>query len=67
MKGFTSAESAEASFKLVRYHTGRNIVVAFYNAFHGRTMGAFSLTASKLYQRRHFLPLVPEVIQISLQ
>jgi 4-aminobutyrate aminotransferase len=62
--GNSGAESIEAAFKLARYHTKRGIVIAFYNAFHGRTMGALSLTASKLNQRKHFLPLIPEVIHI---
>ncbi|MDO8142231.1 MAG: acetyl ornithine aminotransferase family protein [Candidatus Brocadiales bacterium] len=62
--GNSGAESVEAAFKLARYHTKRPVVIAFYNAFHGRTMGALSLTASKLNQRKHFLPLIPEVIHI---
>lgn len=62
--GNSGAESVEAAFKLARYHTKKSIVIAFYNAFHGRTMGALSLTASKLSQRRHFLPLIPEVVHI---
>ena len=62
--GNSGAESIEAAFKLARYHTKRSIVIAFYNAFHGRTMGALSLTASKLNQRKRFLPLIPEVIHI---
>lgn len=47
--------------KLARYHTKRQGIIAFYGAFHGRTMGALSLTASKLQQRRRFFPLVPGV------
>ncbi|MDE1888726.1 MAG: acetyl ornithine aminotransferase family protein [Planctomycetota bacterium] len=62
--GNSGAEAVETAFKLARYHTKRSIVIAFYNAFHGRTMGALSLTASKLNQRKHFLPLIPEVIHI---
>lgn len=62
--GNSGTESVEAAFKLARYHTKKSIVIAFYNAFHGRTMGALSLTASKLSQRRHFLPLIPEVIHV---
>jgi 4-aminobutyrate aminotransferase len=62
--GNSGAESVEAAFKLARYYTKRSIIIAFYNAFHGRTMGALSLTASKLNQRKHFLPLIPEVIHI---
>ncbi|MDR4506842.1 MAG: acetyl ornithine aminotransferase family protein [Candidatus Brocadiaceae bacterium] len=62
--GNSGAESVEAAFKLARYYTKRPIVIAFYNAFHGRTMGALSLTASKINQRKNFLPLIPEVVHI---
>ena len=57
----SGAESVEAAFKLARYHTGRPYMIAFYGAFHGRTMGALSLTGSKVVQRRGFDPLVPDV------
>jgi len=57
----SGAESIEAAFKLARYHTGRAKVIAFLGAFHGRTFGAMSLTGSKITQRAHFAPLVPEV------
>jgi 4-aminobutyrate aminotransferase-like enzyme len=51
----------EAALKLARYHTGRRRFIAFTGAFHGRTMGALSLTASRTVQRRGFGPLVPDV------
>jgi len=57
----SGAEAVEAAFKLARYYTNRQRVIAFYGAFHGRTFGALSLTASKTKQRSHFAPLVPEV------
>jgi 4-aminobutyrate aminotransferase len=57
----SGAESIEGAFKLARYHTGRQRVIAFLGAFHGRTFGALSLTASRITQRAHFAPLVPEV------
>lgn len=60
----SGAESVEAAFKLARYHTGRQHVIAFFGAFHGRTMGALSLTGSKVTQRRGFAPLVPEVSHV---
>lgn len=60
----SGAESIEAAFKLARYRTGRQHVVACYGAFHGRTMGALSLTASKVVQRQEFGPLIPEVTHI---
>lgn len=60
----SGAEAVEAAFKLARYHTGRKHVIAFRGAFHGRTLGALSLTASKVVQRRRFAPLVPSVSHI---
>jgi 4-aminobutyrate aminotransferase len=60
----SGAESVEAAFKLARYHTGRQQMIAFFGAFHGRTMGALSLTGSKMGQRRGFAPLVPLVSHI---
>ena len=62
--GNSGAEAIECAFKLARYHTGRQNVIAFYGAFHGRTMGALSLTASKPQQRRRFAPLVPGVTHV---
>jgi len=59
--GNSGAEAVEAALKLARYHTKRQGIIAFYGAFHGRTMGALSLTASKPQQRRRFAPLVPGV------
>jgi 4-aminobutyrate aminotransferase len=39
-------------------------MIAFFGAFHGRTMGALSLTASKPQQRRRFAPLMPGVTHV---
>ena len=60
----SGAEAIEGAIKLARYHTKRQHIIAFYGAFHGRTMGALSLTASKVSQRRGFEPLIPEVTHI---
>jgi 4-aminobutyrate aminotransferase len=60
----SGAESVEAAFKLARYNTGRQHMIAFFGAFHGRTMGALSLTGSKVVQRRGFAPLIPLVSHI---
>ena len=57
----SGAESLEAALKLARYHTGRSRVISFFGAFHGRTYGAMSLSASKLVHRRGFSPLVPDI------
>jgi 4-aminobutyrate aminotransferase len=60
--GNSGAEAMEGAIKLARYATGRDKIVAFYSSFHGRTMGALSLTASKAVQRAGFGPLVPGVV-----
>lgn len=57
----SGTEAIEAAFKLARHHTGRPRVIAFYGAFHGRTLGALSLGASKTVHIRGFGPLVPGV------
>jgi 4-aminobutyrate aminotransferase len=44
---------------MARYHTGRDKFIAFLGGFHGRTMGALSLTGSKVTQRRGFHPPLP--------
>jgi len=59
--GNSGTEATEAALKLARYHTGRDKFIAFSGSFHGRTMGALSLTASKVVQRKGFGPLVPGV------
>jgi 4-aminobutyrate aminotransferase len=60
----SGAEAVEAALKLARYHTRRPRILAFLGAFHGRTMGALSLTASKVVQRRGFTPLLSGVTHI---
>jgi 4-aminobutyrate aminotransferase len=54
--GNSGAEANEAAIKLARYHTRRPFVLAFLGSFHGRTMGALSLTASRAVQRTGFGP-----------
>lgn len=62
--GNSGAEAVEAALKLARYHTGRDKFIAFFGAFHGRTMGALSATGSKSVQKKGFGPLVPGVTHI---
>src|ERR1700747_1026598 len=62
--GNSGAEAIEAALKLARYHTKRPYVIAFYNSFHGRTMGALSFTASKPQQKRRFAPVSPAVTHV---
>ena len=60
----SGAEAIEAALKLARYVTGRPRLLAFIGGFHGRTMGALSLTASKVVQRDGFAPLIPGVSHV---
>ena len=57
----SGTETIEAAFKLARFATKRNHVIAFLGAFHGRTMGALSFTASRSSHRAHFSPLLPDI------
>ena len=57
----SGAEAVEAALKLARHHTRRQHVIAFHGAFHGRTLGALSLTASRASHRAYFGPLIPGV------
>jgi 4-aminobutyrate aminotransferase len=59
--GNSGTEVVEAAIKLARRATGRQYVVAFLGAFHGRTYGAMSLTASKAKYHAGFGPLLPGV------
>ncbi|MBN1287346.1 MAG: acetyl ornithine aminotransferase family protein [Anaerolineae bacterium] len=60
----SGAESIEAAIKLARWATGRARFIAFHGAFHGRTLGALSFTASKAIQRAGFFPMVPGVTHV---
>lgn len=62
--GNSGAEAIEAAIKLVKYHTKRDKLVAFHGAFHGRTLGALSLTASRAVQRKGFGTLLSGVFHM---
>jgi len=57
----SGTEAVEGAIKLVRHAKGRPALIAFLGAFHGRTYGGLSLTASKAVQRAGFAPFLPEV------
>jgi 4-aminobutyrate aminotransferase len=57
----SGTEAVEGAIKLARYHTHRPGIIAFEGGFHGRTLGALSLTNSKIKQRAGFGPLLPMV------
>lgn len=62
--GNSGAEAVEGAIKLARYATGRTAIIAFHGAFHGRTYGAMSLTASKGTYRERYEPLLPAVYHV---
>lgn len=62
--GNSGAEAVEAAFKLARWHTRRELNLAFFGAFHGRTMGALSLTASRMIQKKYYNPFVPGITHV---
>ncbi len=58
----SGAEAVEGAVKLARHVTGRQGIVAFTGGFHGRTLGAVSLTSSTAKYRRLYHPLLPSVL-----
>ncbi len=60
----SGTEAVEGALKLARYATGRHRLIAFLGAFHGRSMGAISLTASKPQYHRGFGSLLADVTHV---
>ncbi|MHB8632636.1 MAG: acetyl ornithine aminotransferase family protein [Thermoplasmatota archaeon] len=60
----SGTEANEAAIKIAKHATHRPIFLAFLGAFHGRTQGALSLTASKIRQREGFFPTMPGVFHV---
>ena len=59
--GNSGTEMVETAIKLARHATKRPYIVAFLGAFHGRTYGSVSLTASKAKYHAGFGPMLPGV------
>ncbi len=57
----TGAEATENAIKIARYHTGRQAIVCFENAFHGRTLMGMSLTSKAMPYKKGFGPFAPEI------
>jgi len=60
----SGTEAVEAAIKISRFSTGRKVLIGFIGAFHGRTMGSLSLTASKPIHKKRFFPTMPGVIHV---
>lgn len=61
----SGTEANEAALKLARWSTKRSRIISFFGAFHGRTYGSMSLSASKTVHRRGFGPLVPDIHHVN--
>jgi 4-aminobutyrate aminotransferase len=62
--GNSGTEAVEAAVKMAKWHTRKHRFIAFISAFHGRTLGSLSFTASKPTQRRYFFPLLDGVTHV---
>ncbi|HSI88872.1 MAG TPA: acetyl ornithine aminotransferase family protein [Pyrinomonadaceae bacterium] len=60
----SGAEAVETALKLAMYHTRRQKFISFYGSFHGRTLGALSLTSSKAAQRLGFMRQALDVVHM---
>ena len=60
----SGTEAVETALKLAMHATGREKFIAFFNSFHGRTLGSLSLTSSKAAQRRGFKRQALDVIHV---
>jgi 4-aminobutyrate aminotransferase len=60
----SGAEAVEGALKVARFVTGRQGILSFTRAFHGRTLGALSVTTSSAAYRRKYHPLLPSVYQV---
>jgi acetylornithine/LysW-gamma-L-lysine aminotransferase len=60
----SGAESVECAMKLARKATGKSEIISIMGAYHGKTMGALSLTWDKKY-REPFMPLVPDIKHVT--
>ena len=56
----SGAESVECAIKLARKATGKTEIIALMGGYHGKTMGALSVTWDKKY-REPFMPLIPDI------
>ncbi len=60
----SGAEAIETALKLAMYHTRRQKFISFFSSFHGRTLGALSLTSSKTAQRLGFMRQALDVVHV---
>jgi len=59
----SGAEAVEGALKVARFVTGRQGIISFCGGFHGRTLGAVSVTTSSARYRKRYHPLLPSIYQ----
>jgi len=62
----SGAEAVENAVKIARHVTGRQAVVVFDHAYHGRTNLTLALTAKNMPYREKFGPFAPEIYRVSM-
>lgn len=60
----SGAEAVENAVKIARYSTGRDAIIAFEDAFHGRTLMTMTLTSKTMPYKKGFGPFAPEVYRL---
>jgi 4-aminobutyrate aminotransferase / (S)-3-amino-2-methylpropionate transaminase / 5-aminovalerate transaminase len=62
----SGAEAVENAVKIARHYTGRQAVIAFDHAYHGRTNLAMSLTAKNMPYKHRFGPFAGEIYRVPM-
>ena len=60
----SGAEAVENAVKTARYYTGRDAILVFENAFHGRTLLTASMTSKVDPYKKGFGPFAPEIYRV---
>jgi len=62
--GNSGAEAVECAIKIAKWHSKKPYMICFIGGFHGRTMGALSLTSTSAAARRFFFPMMPGAMHV---
>jgi 4-aminobutyrate aminotransferase/(S)-3-amino-2-methylpropionate transaminase len=62
----SGAEAVENAIKIARHHTGRQAVIAFDHAYHGRTNLTMALTAKNMPYKHRFGPFANEIYRVPM-
>lgn len=62
--GNSGAESVECAIKIAKWHSRKPYLIGFIGGFHGRTMGALSLTSTSASARKYYFPMMPGAMHV---